>query len=187
MILEVESKSPELKFAGGIVSKLDLLLSEADDESEFSDGFLIEEEKVEEIMRELYKEITSCPCASPTPAANLPSSTSSVSSTSSLIPFSSQPFFAVCDVTDVKSDSCGPSLSDSASTVMAGVEFVGPTFKNVALPEIRSGSPVENEMWMEGGGIDDGVGGVGMDGRDGEVVDDQWLARVLGWDPLEID
>ncbi|GLT25564.1 hypothetical protein SLA2020_006860 [Shorea laevis] len=187
MILEVESKSPQLEFACGIAGKLDLFLSEADDDSEFSDGFLIEEEKVEEIMRELYKEITSCPCASSPPAANLPSTTSSVSSTSSLIPFSTQPFFAVCDVTDVKSDSCGASVSDSASTVMAGVEFAGPTFKNVASPEIRSGSPVENEMGMEGGGIDDGVGGVGMDGCDGEVVDDQWLARVLGWDPLEID
>ncbi|GLT57606.1 hypothetical protein SLA2020_305670 [Shorea laevis] len=166
MILGIESKSPEIEFAGEIARKFDMLLSETDDESEFSNGFLIEEEKVEEIMQELYKEITCSPSTTSPPSATLPSPTSSVSSFQS----SSPSFLAA---SDVKSESCGASVSDSASTVMVGIEFAGPTFNQVGLPE--------EEMRVADGGVENGVGGVGiMDGYDGEEVgDDQWLARVL--------
>lgn len=166
MILGIESKSPEIEFPSEIAKKFDMLLSETDDESEFCNGFLIEEERVKEIMQELYKEITCPPSTTSPPSATPPSPTSSVSS----FPWSSPSFLAA---SDFKSESCGVSVSDSASTVMAGIEFAGPTFKQVGLPE--------EEMRVADGGIENGVGGVGMmDGHDGEEVSDhQWLARVL--------
>ncbi|KAJ6745734.1 hypothetical protein OIU74_028411 [Salix koriyanagi] len=56
---------------------------------------------IEEVMRDLYKEIT---CTKSATLDNVPS-----------------PLF----VDNGKSESCGASVSDSSSTVMAGVEFVG--------------------------------------------------------------
>ncbi|XVF35339.1 hypothetical protein REPUB_Repub18cG0137100 [Reevesia pubescens] len=178
---EQDSKRPETELSSDIVGKLYILLTESDDESEFSNEGLvdIQEEKLEEIMQELYKEIitTSSFNVSPPPTATLPSSSSPLS-------LPSLPFFGV---SDVKSESCGASMSDSSSTVMAGVEFVGPAGK---LPELKEGLP-ENELWvMELGFKDNNVGGgeEQMEGCDEvEVGDDQWLARVLRWSPLDIE
>ncbi|KAJ0031861.1 hypothetical protein Pint_12956 [Pistacia integerrima] len=133
-----------------------MLLTEVDDETELSPESPMKEEKIEEIMQELYKE-SSFPSPLSSPSSSLSSSSSS-SSSSSLLPF------------DGKSESCGASVSDSGSTMMAGIEFVGPT-----------------------GCMTKGKGGVvrkwGVDGGEGEGCDvmeedgDEWLARVLGWGP----
>ncbi|XWS72456.1 hypothetical protein CRYUN_Cryun02cG0041300 [Craigia yunnanensis] len=195
---EEDSESPEAELSGDFGGKLNVLLTEYDDESEFSSEGLVEEEKLEEMMQELYKEITSSSYNTSPPTVTLPSPSSSSSSPLFL---SSLPFFVV---SDVKSESCGASMSDSSSTVMAGIEFVGPTGKlsdvRVGLPETGNGSP-ENKLWVMGTGFDDnnnyndvvegGVEGLKeeeMEGCDeGEVGDDQWLERVLGWGPLELE
>ncbi|XP_039031640.1 uncharacterized protein LOC120166454 [Hibiscus syriacus] len=95
-----DRKSRETELSGDVSGKLDVLLMDSDDGNELSYEGLVEEEKVEEIMRELYKEIT-------------PPTTSS----SNTYP------------PTTISESCGASMSDSSSTVMAGIEFVGPTKK----------------------------------------------------------
>ncbi|XWS17639.1 hypothetical protein CRYUN_Cryun33cG0084700 [Craigia yunnanensis] len=189
---EDDSMSPETELSDDIVMKLNVFLTESDDESNFSNEGLVEEEKLEEIMQELYKEITSSSYNTSQPTVTFSSPSSSSSSPLSL---SSLPFFAV---SDVKSESCGASMSDSSSTVMAGIEFVGPVGKlsnvKVGLPETGNGSR-ENELWVMEMGFDDnnsnnvvGGGEEEMEGSDeGEVGDDQWLARVLGWGPLELE
>ncbi|KAK5825035.1 hypothetical protein PVK06_019837 [Gossypium arboreum] len=67
---------------------------------------------------------------------------------------------------------CGASLSDSSSSVMAGIELVAPT----------------EELLVIGMGFNDNKSVIGdevkeMDGCD----DDQWLARALGWVSMEIE
>ncbi|XVE97673.1 hypothetical protein REPUB_Repub03eG0039300 [Reevesia pubescens] len=184
--------SPESELSGDIVGKLNVFLSESDDESEFSNEGLVEEEKLEMIMQELYKEITSTSynTSPPPPTVTLPSPSSS--SSSSPLSLSSLPFFAF---SDVKSESCGASMSDSSSTVMAGIEFVGPAGNlsdvKVGLPETGKRSP-ENELWVMEMGLNcnnnNSVVEEKMDGSDeGEVGDDQWLARVLGLGPQELE
>ncbi|TQE11135.1 hypothetical protein C1H46_003141 [Malus baccata] len=150
---------------------------------ELSDELLpeipIKEELIEEVMQELYKEITTTnsPAAATTTTAtsdcNKPSSPAATFPTPSLV------------VGNGKSESCGASVSDSASTVMVGVEFVGPAGK-------KGGSP-ENGAWRsECGRSNHGLVVVkgGMDGCDhaGEV-DDEWLERVLmsTWGPVDLD
>lgn len=45
----------------------------------------------------------------------------------------------------------------------------------------------DNDGNVVGGGVQ-GLGEAKMEGCDeGEVGDDQWLARVLGWGPLELE
>ncbi|BFG18144.1 hypothetical protein CerSpe_044180 [Prunus speciosa] len=122
-------------------------------------------------MQELYKEIT------PTPATNStkPSSPAASFPTPSLV------------VGNGKSESCGASVSDSASTVMAGIKFVGPTGNNGGFsPENGVG------LWSEcGGNTNNGlvVGKGVMDGCDaGEAVDDEWFERVMNtWGPVDLD
>ncbi|ESR64080.1 hypothetical protein KPL70_000513 [Citrus sinensis] len=165
-----DSKSPdESGISGDLVGTLTMLLTEVDDEAELSPELLIKEEKIEEVMRELYKEIStspSCTNVNPTsPPSNVPS------------PPPSLPF-------DVKSESCGASISVSGSTVMAGIEYVGPT-GNIA--------SAENGVWMVGrgdGNSNNNHNAVGeeMDGCDLLDVGDEWLARVLRWGPpLELE
>ncbi|MBA0622377.1 hypothetical protein Godav_007928, partial [Gossypium davidsonii] len=87
--------SPEIGLPGNVAGKLNVLLTDSDDGSEFSYEGSVEEEKLEEIMQELYKEITS---TSPPPSVTFPS----LSSSSSSLAFS--------PVSDVKiSESCGAS------------------------------------------------------------------------------
>ncbi|XP_039071717.1 uncharacterized protein LOC120218891 [Hibiscus syriacus] len=158
-------KSQKTELPGDISGKLDVLLMDSDDGSELSFERLVEEDKVEEIMQELYKEITLATSSSNT----YPPSTIS--------------------------ESCGASMSDLSSTVMAGIEFVGPTKK---MPDIKGGLPEtgngssDNELRIMKMGFDDNnnvvIGGGGKGEADKmEVDDDQWLARVLGWGPLELE
>ncbi|KAK5830078.1 hypothetical protein PVK06_013872 [Gossypium arboreum] len=157
-------KSLEIELPGNVAGKLNVLLTDSDDGSEFSYEGSVEEEKLEEIMQELYKEIAS---TSPPPSVTFPSLSSSSSSSSSL---------TFSPISDVKiSESCGASMSDSSSTVMAGIAFVGPTGK---FPDVKEGSP-EKELWIKGMER--------CDEEEGEVGDDPWLARVLGWGPLELE
>ncbi|MBA0626330.1 hypothetical protein Godav_004015 [Gossypium davidsonii] len=132
-----ESKSPETELSGEFSGNLSVLLAESDDESEFSNEGSVEKEKLEEIMQELYKEIT--------------------------VTSSSLPFFG---------KSCGASMSDSSSSVMAGIELVAPT----------------KELLVIGMGFNDNKSVMvdevkEMDGCD----DDQWLARALGWVSMELE
>jgi hypothetical protein len=87
----------------------------------------IKEEMVEEVMQELHKGISPSACTKPT---TWPASCSSFWS------LSSSSLFLLMMLADSKgkSKSCGPSVSDSASTVMAGIEFTGPALK-MDLPE----------------------------------------------------
>ncbi|KAJ0091189.1 hypothetical protein Patl1_13025 [Pistacia atlantica] len=168
---EEDSKSPETNFSGDVVGSLTMLLTEVDDETELSPESPMKEEKIEEIMQELYKELTcsSSSNVSPTsPLSSFPSPLSSPSSSlssSSLLPF------------DGKSESCGASVSDSGSTVMAGIEFVGPTGCMTKGKVGLSG----NGEWTVGIGCHGGGEGEGCDLM--EEDGDEWLARVLGWGP----
>ncbi|PPR80283.1 hypothetical protein GOBAR_AA40436 [Gossypium barbadense] len=137
--------SPEYGFSGEAAGKLNVLLTESDDESEFSN----DEGKLEEIMQELYKEITA--------------------TTTSSSPNTSPPMVTL---PDVKSESCGASMSDSSSTVMAGIEFV-----------VHAGKLPEKEI-----GVTEMAREEEMDGCDeGELGNDHWLTIVLGWGPLELE
>ncbi|KAK5814123.1 uncharacterized protein LOC108468150 [Gossypium arboreum] len=188
--------SPEYGFSGEAAGKLNVLLTESDDESEFSN----DEGKLEEIMQELYKEITatttsSSPNTSPL-MVTLPSPSSSSSSSSPPLYLSPPPF----SVSDVKSESCGASMSDSSSTVMAGIEFVVPAGK---LPEKEIGvtemgfdddnntttttTTTTTTIYNNNSG-DFVAREEEMDGCDeGELGNDQWLTIVLGWGPLELE
>ncbi|KAK8558995.1 hypothetical protein V6N13_098596 [Hibiscus sabdariffa] len=176
---------PESELSGEAAGKLDILLTGSDDESEFSNECLVEEEKLEEIMQELYKEITNS-SYSTTSQQQQPM----VTQPSSPLHLSSLPFFCGCDV---KGESCGASMSHLSSTLMVGVSFMGPAGK---LPGVKVGTGSqekekrwpENELWaME---MDDSstsnnmVGGEEMEGCD--EISDEWLARVLGWGPMEL-
>lgn len=157
-----DSKSPESDFSGDVVRNLTMLLTEEEDETELSPEFPVTEEKIEEIMQELYKELTcssSSSNVSPTSPSSSLSSPLSSSSSSSLLPF------------DGKSESCGASVSQSGSTVMAGIEFVGP-----------AGSMTKGKVEFLGNeGCNGGEGGEGCEVM--EEDGDEWLARVLGCGP----
>ncbi|KAK9274145.1 hypothetical protein L1049_018959 [Liquidambar formosana] len=183
--MENDGKLPESDITGALHG----LLGISDDEGdELSPELSFKEEMVEEVMQELWKEISSSTSTDPTsPPANFPPpSTPSMMSPS---------FFG-------KNESCGPSFSDSASTVMAGIvmgggggggggmySLVGPIGK-VAGGEVES--PATGSGWWvsENGVYGLGVGegfGERMDGCDGGELDDEWLARVLKWGPHEVD
>ncbi|KAL4295491.1 hypothetical protein GQ457_12G021130 [Hibiscus cannabinus] len=157
------SRSPETEISGDFAWSLSVLLSESEDESELSDESLVEEEKLEEIMQELYREITTTT-----------TTTSSSSNNTSPVPLPPPPCSAV---SGVYGESCGASMSDSSSTVMAGIEFVSPMGQYFAMNELTNN--------VVGGGEEE----MGMDGCDeGEIDDDdQWLASVLGWVPMELE
>ena len=150
----MEEQSSRSSLKPDLAVKLTDLLSELDGDCDVpSTEFNVKEELIEEVMQELYKEIT-CTSTTSTNPPNFPSP-----STLSPVAFS-----------DVKSESCGASVSDTASTVMAGIEFVGPTGKKIAAPEV---------VGFDDHGMVDGCGDWNLD--------DEWLARVLGWDPQELD
>nr|POE85759.1 hypothetical protein CFP56_07219 [Quercus suber] len=164
-------ESPKSSLKSDLAVKLTDLLKELDGDG---DGelteFTVKEELIEEVMQELYKEIT-CTTTSTT-ASNM---------STTLVPanFPAQsPLMPVAAVSDGgKSESCGASVSDTTSTVMAGIEFVGPTGtgkKKFGSQEIKIGFEFDHGLMMNG-----------CDG--GNFDDDEWLARVLGWDPQELD
>ncbi|KAJ6698135.1 hypothetical protein OIU79_011629 [Salix purpurea] len=99
------------------------------------------------------------------------------------------PGFPIKEEMIEESESCGASVSDSSSTVMAGVEFVGVAGK---LAGSDTGFPGKG-LSEERRGFDFGEGYLAermmIDGRDGaEFGDDQWLDRVLmGWGPVEVE
>lgn len=152
--------SPELHFLG---ESLQI------DEYDFLELFPeipIKEELVEEVMQELYREIT-CNNSEPTNQIELETFPA---------PF---PYLSASFVVgnDKSAESCGASVSDLESTVMAGIEFFGPTVvfdgRNVASSEIGN---AEEVVVVEE-----------MNGYDGEEVNDEWLARIMSWPTIEID
>ncbi|KAF3447529.1 hypothetical protein FNV43_RR12715 [Rhamnella rubrinervis] len=155
---------PESNIFDDISGKLTNLPTEQDDAVELFPEIPVKEELIEEVMQELYKEIA-CSSNCTNPSSSSPSTTSFVAGNG-------------------KSESCGPSVSDLASTVMAGVEFVGSTERFAEVKtEIASGSSSSTLAVVEKGfGEGDQV-----DGCDGVEVDDEWLARVLSWGPVELD
>ncbi|KAL6344498.1 hypothetical protein AAG906_002403 [Vitis piasezkii] len=139
-------------------------------------GFQFKEEMVEEVMQELWKEISSPPARIPSPDL---------------------PGFVV----GTSRESCGASFSDSASTVMAGVEMAGGGGGSgvvgtslVGLAGRRAGRAAAGkgsamEVAKEECYVPEfvAVGGERMDGCDGLEFDDEWLSRVLSWGPLDLD
>lgn len=155
---------PESNIFDDISGKFTELPTEQDDAVELYPEIPIKEELIEEVMQELYKEITcSSNCTNQSPS---PSTTSFVAGNG-------------------KSESCGASVSDLASTVMAGVEFVGSNERFVGVKtEFASGSSSSSTLAV----VEKGFGeGDQVDGCDGVEVDDEWLARVLSWGPVELD
>lgn len=163
LTLQME-ESPKSPANGGVVAgNLPEFLDESDFDGELSPEFPIKEEMIAEVMQELYKEIT---CSSSS------TFTSTVSPSIENIPSpSSIPSPLVAD--NGMSESCGASVSDSASTVMVGVEFMGMVAGRYGGG--NAGFPV---------GCDCGVG-LAMDGCDEVDFGDEWLDIVMGWDPLE--
>ena len=168
--------------------KLKELLTDFEGDNDMSPAELcIKEEMVEEIMQELHKEMISPSACTKIPTAwpaSFPSPSSSLSSLSTTSLFSLARF---TDSTEGKSDSCGASLSDSASTVMAGTEYVGSAVKMGSPENAVMGIVVEGG---EGCNYEVGVGET-VDDCDGEELDDddddEWLGRLLSWDPPQVD
>ncbi|PSR91312.1 SH3 and multiple ankyrin repeat domains protein like [Actinidia chinensis var. chinensis] len=163
--MEDNSKSPESDFSGNIAGEISTLLAVSDDEdgSEWLSEVPIKEERVEELMQELLKEMN----------------TSSPSSSS---PDNSPGLFPSFDSVGGNKESCGPSLSDSASTWMAGLEgHVAGGFGLHGVAGAGDGSPA-----VEGGGRGK-FWGERMDGCDGKEGDDEWLTRVLSCGPQDMD
>ncbi|KAK8660016.1 hypothetical protein V6N13_050952 [Hibiscus sabdariffa] len=168
--------SPEGGLSGEAAGKLNILLTGSDDESEFFNECLVEEEKLEEIMQELYKEITSSSYNTTSQQQQQPMVTQP-----SPLHLSSLPFFFACNI---KGESCGASMSNLSSPVMAGVSFVGPTGR---LPAVKVGSHEkgkrwpENDLWaIEMDDISNNFNLVGGEEMEGCDESDEWLARVLG-------
>lgn len=163
-------ESPKSSLKSDLAVQLTDLLKELDGDGELTE-FTVKEELIEEVMQELYKEITST--ATSTTASN-------ISTTSVPANFPSQsPLVPVVAVSDgCKSESCGASVSDSTTTVMAGIEFVGPT--GTGKEKFGSSQSQEKKIGFE---FDHGMMINGCDG--GDFDDDEWLARVLGWDTQE--
>lgn len=135
-------------------------------------GFQFQEETVEEFMQELWKEISSPPARLPSPYVS--------------------PEFAVSTCRE----SCGASFSDSASTVMVGVEMAGGLggASLVGFASRISGWSAEGKgPAMEVAEAESyvpelvAVSGKRMDGCDGVEFDDEWLSRVLSWGPPDLD
>ncbi|KAA8521278.1 hypothetical protein F0562_011976 [Nyssa sinensis] len=98
-IMEESGKAPESDCTGDVTGELRALLAILDDDcgDDFSPMNRIKEELVEEVMQELWKEISCCygGMNSPLPPSSFPASSSSVGG-------------------DYKT--CGPSFSDSSRT-----------------------------------------------------------------------
>ncbi|OAY27576.2 hypothetical protein MANES_16G080600v8 [Manihot esculenta] len=154
-------------------------LVETDLEADLSPEFPIKEEMIEEVMQELYREIT---CTET--AASPSSETILLASPLPPPPHLSAPSF----VNSGKSESCGASVSNSTSSVMAGVEFAGCVFGNGAVDSVelrdaeekRCNSEEEEEEYYF-------LGKRLMDGCDGIKFGDEWLEKVMGWAPLELE
>jgi hypothetical protein len=128
----------------------------------------IGEERIEKFMQELYKEITTT--ASPPPASSFLWN-------------------------GWESESCGAAVSDSASTVMAGVEFAG---KMISAPENggRYGCKCRSNEGLVVGKREEGAmngcdacgdgHGRKVDGGDDDDEDEEWFARVLSWGPADL-
>ncbi|XP_048332129.1 uncharacterized protein LOC125423045 [Ziziphus jujuba] len=170
--MEATSKcSPESTTSGDVSGKFMDLLREHDDDDDAAELFPeipIKEELIEEVMQELYKEITyTSDCYT-----NISSSPATMPSPSLAASFV---------VGNGKSESCGASVSDSASTVMVGVEFVGSGERlgGVKKTEVGNGS--------SSSAVGKGYGEGEVDGCNSVEVDDEWLARVLSWGPVELE
>ncbi|EEF45785.1 conserved hypothetical protein [Ricinus communis] len=153
-------------------------LTEFDVEAEFS----IKEEMIEEVMQELYKEITS-PAVSTCrdEAAEQTGSPSSGSASLSSISMSlSAPSVAG---SGKSSESCGASVSGSASSVMAGVEFAGGVFGNRGRESVELSDEVALLEEVEGLFEERNM----TDGCDGVEFGDEWLEKVMGWSPLQVE
>ncbi|XP_062097802.1 uncharacterized protein LOC133803708 [Humulus lupulus] len=158
----------------------------------------IREELIEEVMQELYREISSNgdgPGVGPGPKSTTVAGSEQVPTTS---------FDVVIGKENDKSESCGASFSESASTVMAGIEYVAATGRfagrnmgSTTTMWRESGDDGSYWSWDHGGDDDEVVmmrkkkkGVVEMDGCDrgcdDQEVDDEWLARVLSWGPVEL-
>lgn len=153
--MEKINKSPEKCFAGEYTAAL--MESNGD---EYFMEVDIKEEMVVEVMQELLKEINTCYEVKESPAPSPESFPALMFSTS----------FGVGG----DNERCGPVVSDSASTVMAGVR-VGPT------KEVAAG---EGENIPAGGGEG---GGEEEEMDDYDDDDDEWLDRVLSMDPQEFE
>lgn len=198
--MEAGPKSkPDPEASGDITGKFMGLMTEHDDSAvDISPEIPIREELIVEVMQELYREITnnsnisdnSGPGPGPRPKTFIPTGSVIVPTTS----------FDVMVGNNGKSESCGACISESASTVMAGIEFVGSTrrFSGGNVGSTRG----KTTIWKESSGSsgywwdhhdDDQVekaSGVmdGCDGCDGhQDLDDEWLARVLSCGPVELD
>ncbi|PON56355.1 hypothetical protein PanWU01x14_181860 [Parasponia andersonii] len=186
---------PSPETSGDITGKFTGLVAEQDGAVEISPEIPIREELIEEVMQELYREITN------NNKRNSASDHGGGPGSSGAETASFGGDDAMVGGYMGKSESCGACVSESASTVMAGIELVGSTFtrKGFSFPFEKT------TMWGEssgGGGYrwDDHdhdhdqveKWGEGMDGCDGggddhHGVDDEWLARVLSWGPLELE
>lgn len=133
-----ETPQPTEPLAGEIHD----LLTESDNETTH---FCFEEEMIEEVMQQFYNEIAGSLVYQP-PPTQLP-------------PPSSSPLL----MDDGKNGSCGASVSDSASTVMAGIEAASSGGRlPVGKAEVEKGSSA-----VESGS---------------DELDDEWLGRVLSWE-----
>nr|DAD44428.1 TPA_asm: hypothetical protein HUJ06_002658 [Nelumbo nucifera] len=139
-----------------------------DDDEELLDGLSIGEEMVAEVMKSLEEEL-SCPTG-----INPPSSYVTING---------------------NEETCGPSFSDSASSVMADVDMRGIGILNLmaSTREFSASFPLmENGRWALEEESEyhypevEVVSGDGSNGCDSGESDDEWLARILSWAPPEI-
>ncbi|KAJ4959176.1 hypothetical protein NE237_026287 [Protea cynaroides] len=149
-----------------------------DEEELLLAGFSVKEETLMQVMKVLEEEI-SC-------SAN-PSSSVMFSPSSSFVTINGN------------EESCGPSFSDSASTVMASIDMGGISISyfmsstNVDGPlDLPAAAKEEEHGFPEIGKFSvSGVSGVGINGSSCEFEvgesEDEWLARVLNGSPLEFE
>lgn len=175
---------PGPESSGGVITGKFIGLD--DGAVEISPEVPIREELIEEVMQELYREITNnSDRGGPGPAHGPTSSSLTRGQTTS---------FRLVVGNNGRSESCGACVSESASTVMAGIEFVGSpgrfTGGNVgsARGETTIWRESSNGYWWDDD-HDQVEKGAVMDGCDGDhqELDDEWLARVLSWGPVELD
>ncbi|XP_042492546.1 uncharacterized protein LOC122072072 [Macadamia integrifolia] len=161
-------KLSETEIPGEFVGKQQRIPAFSEDEEEeelLLAGFSVEEETLMEVMKILEEEITN-----PGYANNGNTTANPLSS----------PFVTI----NGNEESCGPSFSDSSSTVMASVDigsisssyFMGPT-NGFRWPEVREVSVSS----ISGGGIN-----IECDCEVGDS-EDEWLDRVLNGAPFEFD
>lgn len=151
-------KRPDPEATGGFAGALTGFLADSDEEGGLSPELPIEEELVEKVMHELYEAITGQNDFANVPAAPPPP------------PHQQQPPASV--EKNGENGSCGASVSETASTVMAGVHF---TCRAGGLSGPSGGGEGLGEEGEAGGG----GGGVGL-----EIDDDEWLEKALSWVPL---